>query len=289
MNVALFGGECYYCQLPRIKEGFLHLNHIIDYSNPDIIYANDPQYFEQAIELKQKKKKFLILNILDIPWHIKEFDEIIEKWKSQLKFADIITTISYTVKNDLEKLINKDVHVIYNPVKDVLYDEKIIKNNFFLYVGRANDPNKRINLIYESLQYIENGLQSIKICGTENPRFGNYLGLVSDESLNYLYNSSKFLFLTSKNEGIGLPMIESMICGTIPITCSDNKAAKEFSPVEFISDPSPKSILDKMLEINNNYSKYQNLALEYGKKYQKQFHKTNIAKNIINIYENCLF
>ena len=39
---------------------------------------------------------------------------------------------------------------------------------------------------------------------------------------------NKYLYLTSKSEGLGLTMIEAMICGTLPIACSDNKTAKEF-------------------------------------------------------------
>lgn len=284
MNIALFGSECLYCQLPRIKEGLLLVNQTINYDNPDIIYANDPQHFEEAIKLKKEKNGFLILNILDIPWHIKEFNEVIQKWEKLLKNADAVTTISYTVKKDLEKIINQKVYVIYNPCKDVTYNKDIIKNNLFLYVGRANDPNKRINLVYETLNYIQNGISSIKICGSENPNFGNYLGLVSDNDLNYLYNSSQYTFLTSKNEGIGLSMIESMICGSIPITCGDNKTAYEFCPKEFIVEPTPKAILEKLIELNSNYIYYQNISINYGKKYQELFNKINIAKNIINVY-----
>ena len=75
--------------------------------------------------------------------------------------------------------------------------------------------------------------KNIKICGLQNPKFGNYLGIIKDQELNKLYNSSKYVLLPSASEGIGLPMIEGMICGAIPITCSDNLTAKEFSPADF--------------------------------------------------------
>ena len=94
-------------------------------------------------------------------------------------------------------------------------------------MGRANDPIKRFNLIKDSVSKIKNGLEKIKVCGAENPNFGNYLGYVSDDELNNLYNSSQFLLLPSKAEGIGLPTIEAMICGTLPITCNDNETAKD--------------------------------------------------------------
>ena len=230
----------------------------------------------------------LIFNILDIPWHLsttikQQTKQLVDHFLSK---ADVITTISFKVKRDLSEFVNKDIHVIYNPTKDVYYDSNIQKNNMFLYVGRANDPIKRINLVHDSLKKIENGMKNIKICGAENPGFGNYLGIVPDKKLNELYNSTKYLFLTSKAEGIGLTMIEAMICGAVPITCSDNETAKEFLPSEFICEPNIKSIVNKIEEINKKYNTYRELALTLGKKYKDKFNKVSIAKNILSLKNN---
>jgi len=197
--------------------------------------------------------------------------------------ADAVTVISFKVKKDLEKFLNKNITVIYNPTKDLHYDSKIKKNNSFLFVGRANDPIKRINLVYESLLKIKDGIKQLKICGSENPGFGNYLGFVSDQELNTLYNSSKFVFLPSKSEGIGLPMIEAMICGSLPITCSDNETAKEFLPNDFICEPNTQSIVKLISKLNKDYDIKRELAFKLGKKYIEQFNKVSIAKNILHI------
>ncbi len=154
----------------------------------------------------------------------------------------------------------------------------------FLFVGRANDPIKRFDLVRDTLIKIKDGIKKIKVCGAENPNFGNYLGYVSDEELNNLYNSTQFVLLPSKAEGIGLPMIEGMICGAIPITCSDNLTAKEFSPVDFICKPNSQSIVNKISELDKQYEIKRELALKFGKKYKMQFDKKNIAKNIIKIF-----
>ena len=156
----------------------------------------------------------------------------------------------------------------------------------FLYVGRANDSVKRFFLVRESLKKIKNELKNIKICGSENPGVGNYLGVVLDNELNRLYNSSKYVLLPSKNEGIGLSMIEGMICGSIPITCSDNLTAKEFSPKDFICEPNALSIVNKVEELEKSYEKNRKIALEFGAKYKVQFGKNNIAQNIINIFNS---
>ena len=226
----------------------------------------------------------MIFNLLDIPWFkpniLNQTKMLVSIYLNQ---ADAITVLSQKVKKDLSQFLDKKIHVIYNPVRDVYYDKSIKKNNSFLFVGRANDPNKRFSLIKESLLKIEDGEKKIIICGEENPNFGNYLGYVSNKKLNELYNSTKYLFLPSKYEGIGLPMIEAMICGTLPITCSDNETAKEFLPSDFICEPTPNSIVKYIEKLDNNYKVKQELALKLGEKYKEQFNKTKIASNILNV------
>ena len=286
MKIAVFG------ILPfsdLIKEGFIKSGHQISNDNPDLIFANDPMGYQDAVFLKMQHPKVqLALNVLDIPWH---FPNIENQIKSMIKRffskADNVTAISFKVKKDLAKFFDPNtyekIEVIYNPIQDVNYDKKIKKNNSFLYIGRANDPIKRFNLVRESLSKIKEGNKNIIVCGIENPNFGNYLGHVSNEKLNILYNEANFLFLPSKAEGIGLSMIEALVCGTIPITCSDNETAKEFLPPEFICEPDPESIVNYIEKINKDYEKNRESALKLGKKYKEQFSKINIAKNILGI------
>ena len=282
MKISVFG------MLPfsnLIKEGFTKLGHEISDKNPELIYANDPRGYKEAIQIKKKNKEVpLIFNLLDIPWHMPNIQQQTKLLVNQfLNQADFVSVISLKVKKDLSQFFNKKIHVIYNPIKDVYYDEKILKNNMFLFVGRANDPIKRFDLVRDTLIKIKDGIKKIKVCGTENPNFGNYLGYVSDEELNNLYNSTQFVLLPSKAEGIGLPMIESMICGALPVTCSDNETAKEFLPRDFICAPDPKSILEHIKKLENEYANKRNLAFEFGKKYKEKFNKSSIAKNILNI------
>ena len=286
MKIAIFGIIPF---TELIKEGFIKLGHEISNNNPDLIFANDPMGYQDATFLKmQYPKAQLILNVLDIPWHFPNIENQIKTMiKRFFSKADNVTAISFKVKKDLEKFFDPNtrekIEVIYNPIQDVNYDKKIKKNNSFLYIGRANDPIKRFNLVRESLSKIKEGNKNIIVCGIENPDFGNYLGHVSNEKLNILYNEANFLFLPSKAEGIGLSMIEALVCGTIPITCSDNETAKEFLPPDFICEPDPVSIVNYIERINKDYEKNRESALKLGKKYKEQFNKINIAKNILGI------
>ena len=288
IKVSILGADGYACQIPRIKEGMEALGHVLSEESPDLIYSNDPRGYKKALLLKKKyPKAYLILNFLDIPWHMPNIQKQTELLvKNYFLKADVITTISFKVKKDIGKFYDKEIHVIYNPIKDVYCDENIKKSNIFFYVGRASDPVKRFNLIRESLLKIIDGVKNIKICGSENPNFGNYLGIIKDQELNKLYNASKYVLLPSAAEGIGLPMIEGMICGAIPITCSDNLTAKEFSPPDFICKPDAQSIVNKIEELNKEYGYKRELALKFGEKYKIQFDKRTIAKNIIEIFNS---
>ena len=288
IKISILGADGYTCQIPRIKEGMKNLGHILSEKSPSLIYANDPTGYNKAMTLKKKfPSSYLILNFLDVPWHFPNIDKQTKLLVEQfLTKADAVTVISFKVKKDLAKFLKKNIEVIYNPIKDVFHDKSIKKNNTFLYVGRANDPIKRIDLVKESFLKIKNSVKEIKICGSENPGFGNYLGIISDIELNKLYNSSKFVLLPSKAEGIGLPMIEGMICGAIPITCSDNLTAKEFSPPEFICEPNAQSIVNKIEGLDKEYENKRKIALKMGEKYKIQFDKKNIAENIIKIFNS---
>ncbi len=283
IKISIFGADGYTCQMPRIKEAMQKLGHILSEDSPEMIYSNDPTGYEKAMCLKKKfPSSFLIFNFLDVPWHMPNVDKqtklLVEHFLAK---SDAVTAISYKVKKDLAKFLDKKIEVIYNPIKDVFYDESIKKNNTFLYVGRANDP-----LLKQAFSKTVNGIIDIKICGSEDPGFGTYLNVVSDQELNKLYNSSKYLLLPSKAEGLGLTMIEAMICGSLPIACSDNETAKEFLPKDFICEPNSQSILDKIEELNKEYDVKRKLALKYGKKYKIQFDKMSIAKKILSIFNS---
>ncbi len=282
MKISVFGLKPF-SQL--IKEGFQKLGHEISSENLDLIYSNDPRGYEESLILKKKNPKAIIVfNVLDIPWHMPNIENQTKLLiKHFLSKADFITVISFKVQSDLAKFTNIKTKVIYNPIKDVKHENNITKDNSFLFVGRANDPVKRIKLVHDSLLKIDNGLNNLNICGEHDPGFGNYLGYVTDKRLNELYNSSKYVFLTSSAEGIGLPMIEAMVCGSIPILCSDNKTSKEFSPDDFICEPDVSSIVQKINYINKNYSEKRELALKLGKKYKEKFDKVSIAKNILKV------
>ena len=146
-----------------------------------------------------------------------------------------------------------------------------------LYVGRSYDPNKRFDLLQNIEKYV---VGPTGASGGEN-----YLGLVNDISLNQLYNSTKIVALPSKFEGLGLPALEAMVCGAVPLVCSDNPNSN-LCPEFCICEPTIESVTKKYQELSNNFSEYQKIILErYSNQINYKFSKFSVAKNIIELYK----
>ena len=109
MKIAIFG------ILPfsgLIKEGFQILGHTVSNENPDLIYANDPRGYDEAISLKKKYPKVnMIFNLLDIPWFM---PNILNQTKMlvsiYLNQPDAITVLSQKVKKDLSQFLDKKMN-----------------------------------------------------------------------------------------------------------------------------------------------------------------------------------
>lgn len=270
-------------QISRIEQGFISLGHEIVDQNPNLMYSHDFTEIDKAYEFKQKYPNAKYFQkVLDLPIHLfgtQLFD--LEKTKEKLLRADLILSNSQTVKNNLKKYLGLESFVVYDAIKDV-YNSSLEKDITFLYIGRANDPNKRFNLIKETFKLLNLSEDKIIIIGPDNPKFGQYKGIVNDQDLNNYYNRSKYIIFPSYIEGIGLPPIEGIICNAIPILCSDNQTAHEFLDQKLICDPNPYSIVGKLIDIENNYKFYLDLINLYSQKYINFFNKNTISQNIIN-------
>ena len=286
MRIAAFGAKTKTAQLPRIEEGFIFLGHSIA-NNGDVAYANDPTGFDDAIEHKEKFGSKLILNILDRPFHqvnIKEWDT---KIKHQLAQADIVTSISKTTQKQVKEFLGFDSQIIYQPIKDVFFSNSI-RTKFTMSVCRGMDLNKRLGLAGNAANILakscdKNLKDMLHAFGSERANEETWCGEISDLRLNTEYNTHQICWITSYNEGLCLPMIESMVCGCVPIVCNDMTTAWEFAPEEFLCKPDIIKLGYKAIDVHKNFDKYHKIALEFGAKYKKQFNKIQIARNILTL------
>lgn len=290
MKIGLYGTDNYYsAQIPRIREGMIALGHeIVTDAKCDAHYANDPGGFDRAIQNKERFGGELILGIQDCPSHLSEFPDWIKKNKPKLEKADKITSISKYTQTEVKKWFGLDSTVIGQPIKNI-YPLNTERNKFGMVCGRQNDPNKRFYLTQQAVLLIYYRYDvNLDVClldiyGSENPNIGKYHGIVSDEQLNIAYNEHKIVFISSKLEGLCLPVFEAFSALSMPIVCSDMTTALEFCPEEFICDPNPDSIAKKSVDMSNNYNKFLPILEEFGNKYRQQFSPKTISQNIINL------
>jgi len=283
MKIKTYGYRGITDQITRIEEGFVKLGHEIinDIHDADIIYINDRTFEDISVLVNTNGKK--IFNVLDIPIFALTKSDL-NKWGFFLNHADVVTCISNTVRDDIKKYFNINAKTIYNPSKDVFHIKKEDKIPRMLFVGRANEPTKRFNLIKSFFKYYNLDEKKIlNVCGTENPNFGNYCGILSDEELNKQYNSCDVVLSPSSFEGLGLPMIEAIICKKMPICCKDNITAHEFLPDWFLCDPNISSINEKIRDYYKIRDKYDIVIEKLSEEYKKQFNKAEIAKNILRL------
>lgn len=309
MKIYCAGAEAYINQVDRIRSGFLELGHDLStVEDCDLIYCNDPSSYDSSYKSKNKRAK-IIYNVLDLPPHcidgskydVTRYPYISTPWAKdfdpkslaeKLRDCDLVTCICEEVQWQLKNWCDVNSKVIYNPIKDVSFldlpeDKKITnqsgKKYKYLYVGRANDPNKRFDLVRRTMEILGDPSDSLAVIGTENPRWGDYYGVVSDEVLNTFYNSVEYFFFPSAFKSIGLPALESIVTKTKTIVCQDDPTSKEFwAEISVPSDP--RLIADR---IKN--SQWNDLCLDfvnsYSDFYKVKFNKKSIAENILLEYD----
>lgn len=285
-------------QISRIEDGFLSLGHeLVNDSEPQFIYCNDKGVHQEGIELKKKYPKAkLILNTLDLAQHCEEHRDICDQLSLNFYFADAITTISETVKEQMLSAFphtqKAGISVVYQPIKSVK-PLKLEKNGKMAVFGRQLDKNKNFPLAMNAA-IIAN--MDIDVIGPEDPTTFSlkhdknykrcyYKGLVSDKQLNIEYNEASVVLMCSGIEGIGLSMIESL-CVKTPVVCvSTMSTSKEFAPPEFICEPNPFAIADKIKYVTSGDEKISKILDEYSERYLKIFSPESVANNIVSVYE----
>jgi len=289
----------YTTQISRIEQGFIELGCEITPhpQEANLVFQNNA-WFDQIIDDKKagnfRSGTKFIFNILDICPHCQDFP--MEKLREQIKWADAVTVISDTVKQDcltrLDNLVN--YHIIYNPQMSVRKMDGLKKHPYkYLYVGRACDLNKRSYLALNALHILGVNPDEIGIVGSEYPGYGVQLGVVTPEYLNELYNSADFVLMPSFNEGIGLGAIEAAGCGAIPVICADLSTREEFFPTSLFPEylevqPNPVSIANFIARFNQ-YDEWEDLQKRllrhYNDNLKDKFDKVEVARKIIELYK----
>ncbi len=300
MKAALLGSEgTILCQTNALREGFATLGHqhTFEVDNPDtafVFVGNAP--YSDYLDVARAKDKKVIFNVLDLCPHCSEHTDIVACLKDQLPLASKVTTISQTVADELKAKCGVDAQVIYYPSKKV-FPTGVRKYSQFrvMMVGRLGDANKRAGAAVKALVRAGFNEDEVAVVGPEYLGYGTRMGVVSDETLNDLYNSVDYVMMLSRHEGIGLPAIEAALCGAIPILASDLSTLGEFwieSPLglhyQLMSSPDKIASLIREIEANHEWKAQikQDILAYATLKFKPRFDRVAVAKRLLDVFHS---
>ncbi len=287
------------CQIDSLREGFAALGHehIADFTHPDssFVFVGNPP-FDGYIQGALPWAKKTIFNVLDIPWHVPEVNDILARLKEHLPLAHRVTAISATVAAQLKEHCGVEAQVIYYPMKAVKHTgERKYPQFKVALVGRLSDPNKFATVAVQALIRAGFNESEVAIVGPERTSWGVRLGVVSDEVLNDIYNSVDYVIMLDRFAGIGLPAIEAACCGAIPIVAAHLQTLEEFwgkSPLgihyKMLNSADKISSLLRAFESDPTWkAQVKSDIREYGETvFRPLFDRVEVAKRIICVADS---
>lgn len=300
MKVYLNGASHWSSQNPRIAQGFRDLGHeVTEFVNDaDLIYSNDSH---RQLLLDQRRGDLkpgvkVILTVLDIPEHLfPRFD--LSGLAKEILAADALCTISEFGRQQVRRYLDRDSHVIFQPIMNVALDSTVKISPFyrFAHVGRRSDVNKRFHLAAQALQILGYEPRDLCLVGNESG-WGDYLGVQSEPNLNRVLNSVDFVLCTSEVEGLCLPVLEAMACGAIPVVCRGMTTRKELLPPDLFPEYetvefTPESVARFIARFTNdeygaNMEEFKRrLWTHYTTNWRDRVSGRGVAAAILKVYE----
>lgn len=224
-----------------------------------------------------------------------------------------IVTCSQSSKNDIVKYMNvpeEKVTVIYWGISNEIFfpesDENVklfkekyqIRNPYFTMVSCVTGRKNTISLIRSFSQYRKEGGKNDLVLLWKNPPLEilkefaeeinekqiHFLSGLNEVDLRCLYSGAASSFFPSKYEGFGLPVLESLACGTPVVTCSNSSLGEIGGTMAFYTEPED---LDKMSQYmldfeSNKESVFR--AKDEMVRYAGEFSWEKTAKKYVEFY-----
>lgn len=226
--------------------------------------------------------------------------------------AAAIVFISQNTKKDFLKNFPQfkgKSYVIYPGYDDSLY-QKIIKpkkilslnEDYILYLGRLEKRKNIINLIkaYKIFRVKYKLNHKLILAGKEgygfneieaeinklDNRFKNDIimpGYIAEENLPHLYSNASVFVFPSFYEGFGIPILETMACGT-PVVCSNSSSIPEAGgeAAKYFDPNNPSEIADSIYTVLTN-PEIRSKMITDGFNQAKKFSYKKMAKEVLEV------
>lgn len=271
----------------------------------DLVLSNLPETDYFMRKLNHQNIYFCIHTTLSKAYI--ENKGFIKRFKRKIRFNLLyknqnIITVSNGVKDDFLKNMKikpKSIQTIYNPINFEIINKLssegnvINEDNYIVHIGNYGkvkchelllkaykNSNLDLKLVLIGKNVKENTINIVKELNIEDKVvFTGYL----KNPYNILKNA-KLLIMSSSYEGFSMVLVEALALKTIPISTDCTSGPNEILIDELKDNLVPinniKELSSKILEVINNYKKFDNLNYE---KFIQKFEARKIANKYINL------
>lgn len=231
----------------------------------------------------------------------------------------IIITVSNYERNVIKNFLKlPDDRIVYiyngysknfskkeNPQK--IYNKYIDKDNYIFFLGNTDPKKNSDRTIIAYSEYVkntnQNNIYSLLVADLKEDYIDKilkenciewikpyiyYPGYISNSDLPYVYSGAKAFLYTSLRESFGIPILESMACGS-PIITSNTSAIPEIAGKEAILiDPLNVKEISETLEKVLSDNEFRQKQINYGLERVKLFSWENTAQELILLYNKTL-
>lgn len=156
-------------------------------------------------------------------------------------------------------------------------------NGYLHYLNKGNDQKLPLVVAGAFEEYLRNMLAKYNLQPKVQAKI-KIIGYIPFSDQPALYNLADLFLYTSKRESFGLPILESMACGT-PVISSNTSSIPEIADTAaHLIDPSnPVSIGDGILKVLGDEA-YRNQLVDLGYKRASDFSWETNAQELVKIY-----
>ncbi|MDR0971150.1 MAG: glycosyltransferase family 4 protein [Bacteroidales bacterium] len=226
-----------------------------------------------------------------------------------------IITVSLYEKNVIKNFLNlneEKIVAIYNGFSNhfnvkknpqTIYRKYIDNDNYIFFLGNTDPKKNTQRTISAYAQYLEKTPKQeaahLLIADLKEEIIDQILreskiewikpfihasGYISNNDLPYIYSGAKAFLYTSLRESFGIPILESMACGT-PIITSNTSAIPEIAGEgAILVDPFIiEDISSQLIKVMED-KEYRDKQIKYGFERIKLFSWENTAKDLMKLY-----
>ncbi len=245
-----------------------------------------------------------------------------KKYSHSLRYADAIIAISESTKRDILRFFpfvdSSKIHTIYQALNPVYYtpmecgeaksivQKRGVEGSYFLYVGSINSRKNLLGVVKAYSEIKSDNRPKLVVVGGGNGSYkseiDNFIKRASltdsvlffndireSRELQAFYTQALVLVYPSFYEGFGLPVAESLLCGTAVITSNISSLPEAAGDGAIYVEPNDIGSIRQAMERSMEDSQLLKELAREGRKYiEENFNPKKLTAQLESLYQQIL-